>query len=129
MLRRSALILACATLPAAAQITPRLCTDLALSLSTNTGGGMRVVSAVVQNLGATAFASPPTSTIRVVWHGENGSTQDFPLAASLAPGGQVSMVVGMWPVAMHGTLDATLQLAQGATRDCSTSNNRQRLPL
>ena len=132
MIHLALLALSAATLTATAapaQITGRVCADLALTLETNHGGGMRVVSAVVRNLSATAFAAPVPGSIRVVWHGENGSTQDFPLAASIAAGGQVSMVVGMWPDAMHGTLHATLQLPQGATRDCSTANNGMRLAL
>lgn len=129
MIRLALMALACSSLPALAQVGPRLCTDLALTLETNHSGGMRVVTGTLRNLGGNAFASPAASAIRVVWHGENGQTLDFPLPGSLAVGAQVSQVLGMWPDAMHGTLHATLQLAQGATSDCNRANNGQRLAL
>lgn len=126
---RACAALLASALPAVARINPRLCTDLSLSFETDHGGGMRIVSAVVRNVGTAPFYSPATSSVRIVWHGENGSTLDFPFAAPLASGAQVSMIVGMWPNALQGTLQGTLQIAQGATRDCTTSDNSRRLGL
>lgn len=129
MIRLALLALAASALPALAQVGPRQCTDLALTLETNHSGGMRVVTGTLRNLGGNAFASATPSTLRVVWHGENGQTLDFPLPGALAVGAQSAQVLGMWPDAMHGTLHATLQLAPGATADCNRANNGMRLAL
>jgi hypothetical protein len=129
MIRLALALLALAASPAAAQTIAPRCTDIALTLETNLGGGMRVVSAVVRNLGATPFTGPAGGTIRVAWHGENASELTYPLAAPITAGAQASTVVGMFPEGMHGTLHATLQPAAGSTRDCSATNNQMRLAL
>lgn len=125
MIRLALAVLALSSLPALGQ-TAR-CADLQLSLDVNTGGGARMVSAMVRNSGTIPFQNP--GHVRVVWSGENGSTQTFAIPGPVAAGAQTSILLGMWPEGMTGTLSAQLLIRQGTTRDCDPANNAAQLML
>ena len=116
-----------AALPAQAQ--SYRCADLALTLDVNTGGGMRTVTAIVRNDSANPLPAGLPGSIRADWQGPNAAIQDFPLTVGIAPGAQVTQILGMWPVEWQGTLSVRLGFGRGVRPDCNDANNIARLAL